>query len=76
MIYANMQSTTETSGVRNQWAEKELLYMKDFLSWELLAMKKCNAMANVSQDADVKAILTQAGKRHEQNYRKLIQQLQ
>jgi hypothetical protein len=66
---------TNATNVRNQWAEKELLYMKDFLAWELLAMKKCNAMAQNSQDPDVKAILVSAGQRHEQHYRKLLQQL-
>lgn len=72
-----MQSAHEMmSSVRNQWAEKELLYLKDFLAWELLAMKKCSAMAQASQDPDVRAILTASGQRHEQHYRTLLQQLQ
>lgn len=55
--------------------EKEVLYISDFLSWELLGMKKCFAMAEQSQDAEVKTLFQTIGQKHEQNYRKLLQQL-
>jgi hypothetical protein len=54
---------------------KELNYIKDFLSWELLMAKKCNQYANQEVDPIFKGVFNQAGQTHEQNYLALIDYL-
>jgi hypothetical protein len=61
---------------RNLLSEKELLYVKDFLSWELLAMKKCNEAASMCADAQVQQLLRENGKKHRQHYEMLLSHLQ
>ena len=68
-------SQTQFSANRDQFAEKELNYLKDFMSWELLAMKKCAAMAQMCSDTHVKDLLIATGQAHEKHYRTLLQQL-
>ncbi len=67
---ANMTSN------RNLLSDKELLYMKDFLSWELLAMKKCSDAANLCTDTQIQNLLKQTGKKHQQHYETLLSHLQ
>jgi hypothetical protein len=54
---------------------KELNYLKDFLSWELLMAKKCNQYASQEVDPRFKGVFNQAGQLHEQNYLALIDYL-
>lgn len=61
---------------RNMLAEKELLYVKDYLSWELLAMKKCHEAASSCQDPQLKQVIQHVGKKHQQHYDTLLAQLQ
>lgn len=51
---------------------KELNYIKDFLSWELLMAKKCNQYAYQEVDPMFKGVFEQAGQTHQQNYVKLV----
>ncbi|NLI91191.1 MAG: hypothetical protein GX434_02990 [Peptococcaceae bacterium] len=55
---------------------KELNYIKDFMSWELLMAKKCNQYANQEVDANFKGVFNNAGQVHQQNYRNLLNYLQ
>lgn len=51
---------------------KEVNYIKDHLSWELLAAKKCFNHANSLQDAQLKQVFDDAGKAHQENYVNLL----
>jgi hypothetical protein len=61
---------------RNLLSDKELHYVKDFLSWELLAMKKCNEAANQCQDQQIKQLIREAGKTHIRRFETLLSHLQ
>jgi hypothetical protein len=54
---------------------KELNYIKDFLSWELLIAKKCKQYSDQEVDANFKGVFNQAGQVHQQNYLLLIDYL-
>lgn len=68
------QNTTMTSD-RSMITDKELLYVKDFLSWELLAMKKCNEAANHCQDPQIKQLIQDTGRQHQQHYDAILNHL-
>jgi hypothetical protein len=70
---ADMQTTTTTD--RQLITDKELHYVKDFLSWELLAMKKCNDAANQCTDSAIQDLIRQTGKGHKQHYQTILAQL-
>lgn len=72
---AQQQANTNMTADRNLLAEKELLYVKDFLSWELLAMKKCNEAAASTQDQQIKQLINETGKKHQQHYEALLNHL-
>ncbi len=55
---------------------KDLLYLKDQMSWQLNAMKKCAHFANECTDQDVKQAIDKAGKMHERHYQMLLQHCQ
>jgi len=55
---------------------KELGYIKDFLSWELLMTKKCSDYANQEVDPNFKGVFHSAGQIHQQNYSNLLSYLQ
>lgn len=55
---------------------KELSYIKDFLSWELLMTKKCSNYANQEVDPHFKGIFNSVGEIHQQNYFKILNYLQ
>lgn len=58
---------------------KELNYVKDFLSWELLAAKKCSDSAGKETDPNSRQLFTDCAQIHQQNYTDLlnyVQQLQ
>lgn len=59
-----------------QISAKELNYVKDFLSWELLAAKKCNDYANQEQDPNVSQVLAKCARIHQQNYVDMLSYLQ
>jgi hypothetical protein len=53
-------------------SSKELNYVKDFLSWELLAAKKCNDHASKETDQNSRQIFTDCAQLHQQNYSDLL----
>ena len=53
-------------------ATKELNYIKDFLSWELLSAKKCNQYAQQEADQVRKQLFLESAKTHQQNYMSLL----
>jgi len=55
---------------------KELSYIKDSLSWELLMAKKCHEYAAQEVDPHFKGIFNNAGQMHQQNYQNLLSYLQ
>jgi len=65
-----------TTSNRNLLTDKELLYVKDFLSWELLAIKRFSEIAGACQDANLRTLIDSVGKRHQAHYNKLLSHLQ
>ncbi|RAV04555.1 hypothetical protein [Paenibacillus sp. YN15] len=61
---------------RNLIGEKELLYIKDYLSWELLAVKKCEDTANTMECPQLSQLVRDLGKKHQQHYNTILSQLQ
>jgi len=61
---------------RNLLSDKELHYIKDYLSWELLAMKKCNEAANLCTDVQLQQLIRDTGKKHQQHYETILTHLQ
>lgn len=55
---------------------KDCSYLKDILSWELLAFKKLHFFAGQATDPAVKQALEKAGQMHQQHYQKLLSHLQ
>ncbi|WP_017756351.1 ferritin family protein [Calidifontibacillus oryziterrae] len=55
---------------------KDELYLKDMLSWNLLAMKKAHFYAAQCTDPEVKAELDKAGQMHQRHYQKILSHLQ
>jgi len=60
------------TGDRNLLSTKELNYIKDFLSWELLAMKKCHDTASRCEDQEIATLIKQTGQRHLQHFEDLL----
>jgi hypothetical protein len=55
---------------------KDLLYIKDVLSWELLAFKKFHHLAQQVSDPDIKQTLEKTGQMHQNHYQRLLPHLQ
>lgn len=70
------QSNTTMTQDRSLIGEKELLYLKDFLSWELLAMKKCGETVSQMQDPQLAQLVRQIGQKHQNHYNTILAQLQ
>ncbi len=70
-----MQNQDTTSN-RLSLTDKELHYMKDYLSWELLAMKKYHHNASLCVDTNIKSKLNELGLKHKQHYETILNQLQ
>lgn len=51
---------------------KDLSYLKDQMSWELLAMKKCAHYAQECTDPDVKSFIERIGQMHQRHYQQLL----
>jgi hypothetical protein len=51
---------------------KEVNYLKDHLSWELLAAKKCFHHGKQLQDTKLKEVFDTAGRVHQENYVNLL----
>ena len=55
---------------------KDLLYLSDAMSWELLAFKKFHFLAEQAQDQTNKNTLNEAGRMHQNHYERLLSHLQ
>ncbi|MFB5762009.1 hypothetical protein [Paenibacillus medicaginis] len=55
---------------------KDHLYLKDQLSWELVAMKKCSHFAAECSDPEIAQAIGQAGQMHQRHYNLLLKHLQ
>lgn len=55
---------------------KDLQYIKDALSWELLAFKKFHFMAEQVTNMEIKQALDKAGQMHQNHYQRLLSHLQ
>ncbi|OYD07232.1 hypothetical protein [Paludifilum halophilum] len=58
-----------------QLTTKDLNYIKDELSWELLAFKKCHHYAQECQDPQIKQKIDEIGRIHQNHYEQLLNQL-
>jgi len=56
--------------------EKDLSYMKDMMSWELLAAKKAYHYANETQDQECRQAMMQIAEQHQRNLERLLTHLQ
>lgn len=70
------QNETNLTSNRNLLSDKELHYLKDYLSWELLAIKKCHHAAQNCADVQIQDALKQIGQKHVQHYENLLSHLQ
>lgn len=59
-----------------QLSNKDLSYLKDEMSWELLAFKKCHHFAQECQDPQIKKKLDEIGKIHQRHYQTLLNHVQ
>ncbi|WP_082193044.1 ferritin-like domain-containing protein [Bacillus rubiinfantis] len=55
---------------------KDLMYLKDALSWELLAFKKFHFLAEHATNPEIKQALEKAGQMHQNHYQRLLTHLQ
>lgn len=55
---------------------KDCLYLKDQLSWELVAMKKCRHFAQECTDPEIRQVIDKAGQMHQRHYQLLLKHLQ
>lgn len=59
-----------------QVSDKELNYVKDLMSWELLAAKKSFQYCNQEQDPAQQQIFRNCARVHQQNYTNLLHYVQ
>ncbi|MDF2663457.1 MAG: hypothetical protein K0Q94_6248 [Paenibacillus sp.] len=55
---------------------KDHLYLKDQLSWELVAMKKCRHFAQECSDPEISQAIDRAGQMHQRHFELLLKHLQ
>lgn len=67
------QIRQQYQGQYAQLSTKDFNYLKDHLSWELLAMKKCAHYAAECQDPQTAQLINQVGMMHERHYNTLLQ---
>lgn len=54
---------------------KDLSYINDMLSWNLIAMKKAHFAAEHCQDQDVRNALEKCGQMHQRHFEKIMSHL-
>ncbi|MGB8956322.1 MAG: hypothetical protein WCC10_13195 [Tumebacillaceae bacterium] len=67
------QIQQQYQGMYSQLSTKDFNYIKDHLSWELLAAKKCAHYASECQDQQIAQLINQVGHMHERHYNALLQ---
>ncbi|PLR94170.1 rubrerythrin family protein [Bacillus sp. T33-2] len=55
---------------------KDILYLKDALSWELLAFKKFHFLSRQVDNTEIRDAMDQAGKMHQKHFQKLLTHLE
>jgi hypothetical protein len=70
------ESSTSMEQPPNVITTKDLAYLKDALSWELLAMKKCHHFAAHCSDQEIQNQLNGVGQMHQEHYNQLLQYVQ
>ncbi len=55
---------------------KDLSYLKDQMSWELIAMKKCAHYAQECTDPEVKSLIGKIGQMHQRHYQQILRHCQ
>ena len=56
----------------NVISTKDINYLRDALSWELNAMKKCSHFAQQAETERIKQTLDKAGNMHQRHYQMLL----
>ncbi len=54
---------------------KDLAYLTDAMSWELLTMKKCHHFAKECNSVKIQQTIEKAGKMHEEHYKILLKHI-
>lgn len=54
---------------------KDIMYLTDALSWNLLAMKKAHFYAQHCQDQELKTAFDNCGQMHQKHYEKILSHL-
>ena len=70
------QANSTMTADRNLLSDKEFHYLKDYMSWELLSMKKCRHAAQSCQDPEIQTQIRTIGKTHTQHFNTLLSYLQ
>jgi hypothetical protein len=60
----------------NVITSKDLAYLKDAMSWELLAFKKCRQYASFATDPEIQHQIDSAGQMHQKHYDQLLHYLE
>lgn len=55
---------------------KDLMYLKDAMSWELLAFKKFHFLAEHATNPQIKQALDKVGRMHQDHFQRLLNHLQ
>lgn len=55
---------------------KDCMYLKDQMSWELIAMKKCRHFAAECSDPEIAQIMDRAGQMHQRHFEMILKHLQ
>lgn len=66
------QQQTRMKEPPNYITTKDLAYLKDAMSWELIAMKKCNKFSQEASSEKIKNALNESGKMHQKHYQTLL----
>lgn len=67
------QIKQQYQGQYSQLSTKDFNYLKDHMSWELLAAKKCFHYAQEAENPQVADLLNQVGRMHERHFDTLLQ---
>ncbi|MGZ4030775.1 MAG: hypothetical protein ACXVDJ_01200 [Tumebacillaceae bacterium] len=67
------QIQQQYQGQYSQLSTKDFNYLKDHMSWELLAAKKCAHFAQECQDPQIAQLINQVGLMHERHFNTLLQ---
>lgn len=69
-----MQTSAQQGDMR-PLTEKDLAYMHDIMSWELLAAKKAYQYAHQTLEPDCRQLMFQVAQQHQRNMEQIMQHL-